>query len=326
MLLRIIKDETHFPFIKFRSIAFVVSCILIIASIALFMTRGLNYGIDFVGGILIEVRMEQEADLAQLRGSLDGLGLGSVQIQQFGEPNDVLIRVQRQEGDATAQEAAVNLVRDRLSEIVDGDISYRRVEFVGPKVSGELVSDGILAVSLALAAVLFYIWIRFEWQFGLGAVVALFHDVIITIGVFSLTQIEFNLAIIAALLTIVGYSLNDTVVVYDRIRENLLKFRKMPITELLDLSINDTLSRTILTSFTTLLALGALYVFGGAVIAGFTFAMIWGVVIGTYSSVFVAAPLLLLINPRDQETDDSTVGEPESTAGARKGETEPDKA
>jgi len=301
MLLRLIPDNTHIPFIKGRAVAFVLSMILIVASVSLFLTKGLNYGIDFEGGILIEIKTEKALELGELRSNLNTIGLGDVQIQQFGEPEDVLIRVQRQDGDASAQEAAVDKVKTRLGEIVSGEISYRRVEFVGPKVSGELVTDGILSVSLALLAVLLYIWVRFEWQFGLGAVVALFHDIIITIGMFSLTQLEFNLSVIAALLTIVGYSLNDTVVVYDRIRENLLKFRKMPIKEVLDLSINDTLTRTVMTSLTTLIALFALFIFGGEVIRGFTAAMIWGIFIGTYSSIFVAAPLLLLINPRDQQ-------------------------
>lgn len=312
-LLKLIPDNTSIKFIRFRGIAFALSALLIVASVVLFLARGLNYGIDFQGGILIEIKTEEAVDLGPLRTGLNSLGLGDVQIQQFGEPEDVLIRVQRQEGDAKAQEAAVNLVKGKLGGIVAGEISYRRVEFVGPKVSGELVRDGILSVTLALMAVLLYIWVRFEWQFGLGAVIALFHDVIITIGMFAFTQLEFNLSIIAALLTIVGYSLNDTVVVYDRIRENLLKFRKMPIKELLDLSINDTLSRTTMTSFTTLLALFALFIFGGEVIRGFTAAMIWGIFIGTYSSIFVAAPILLLFNPREQGGEGAP--EPEGEAG-----------
>lgn len=309
MLLRLIPDNTHIPFIRARAIALVISTVLIVAAVALFFIRGLNYGIDFEGGILIEIQTEEPADLGDMRAALNTLGLGDVQIQQFGEPRDVLIRVQRQEGDASAQEAAVDKVKAKLGEIIIEEISYRRVEFVGPKVSGELVRDGILSVSLALVAVLLYIWVRFEWQFGLGAVIALFHDVVITIGMFAFTQLEFNLSVIAALLTIVGYSLNDTVVIYDRIRENLLKFRKMPIKELLDLSINDTLSRTIMTSLTTLIALFALFIFGGEVIRGFTAAMIWGIFIGTYSSIFVAAPLLLLINPRDQQAAEEAEGE-----------------
>ena len=309
MLLRLIPDDTRIPFIKGRVVAFILSTALIIASVSLFLTKGLNYGIDFEGGILIEIRTEPAVELSILRTNLNRIELGDVQIQQFGEPEDVLIRVQRQEGDASAQEAAVNKIKASLSELVSGDISYRRVEFVGPKVSGELVADGVLSVSLALLAVLLYIWVRFEWQFGLGAVIALFHDIAITIGMFALTQLEFNLSIIAALLTIVGYSLNDTVVVYDRIRENLLKFRKMPIRELLDLSINDTLTRTVMTSVTTLIALFALFSFGGEVIRGFTAAMIWGVFIGTYSSIFVAAPLLLLINPRDQQVAEEAADE-----------------
>ncbi len=311
-LLKLIPDNTHIPFVRVRGFAFAFSGFMILAAITLFFVRGLNYGIDFQGGILIEAKTEQAVQIGSMRSGLNSLGLGDVQIQQFGQPNDVLIRVQRQEGDAAAQEAAVEQVKAKLGKIVPGAVDYRRVEFVGPKVSGELVEDGILSVTLAIFAVLLYIWVRFEWQFGVGAVIALFHDVLITIGMFAFTQLQFDLSTIAALLTIVGYSLNDTVVVYDRIRENLLKFRKMPIKELLDVSINDTLSRTTMTSFTTLLALFGLFFFGGEVIRGFTAAMIWGIFIGTYSSIFVASPILLLFNPRDQGGERASEAEAES--------------
>ncbi|MGI9406346.1 MAG: protein translocase subunit SecF [Hyphomicrobiaceae bacterium] len=286
---------TRWPFIKFRFISLVVSGILMLASIGLFAAQGLNYGIDFKGGTIIEIRNKDgAADLGDLRSKLGGLGLGDVQVQQFGAPSDVLIRAELQEGGEKAQQVVVNKIKAALGDGVD----YRRTEVVGPTVSTELKRDGAIAVITALVAVLLYIWFRFEWQFSLGAIAALVHDITLTIGIFSLLGLEFNLSIIAALLTIVGYSLNDTVVVYDRIRENLRKFKKMPLDELLDVSINETLSRTILTSMTTLLALLSLYVFGTEVIRGFTFAMIWGVIVGTYSSIFIAAPILLILGVR----------------------------
>jgi preprotein translocase SecF subunit len=274
----------------------------------------LNYGIDFEGGILIEVGTPEPADLSVMRGALSGLGLGEVALQEFGRNTEVLVRIERQPGDSTAQQRAVAVVKEVLSKEIAGEISYRRVEFVGPKVSAELVRAGTLASVLAVIAMLIYIWFRFEWQFAVGAVMALVHDVILTIGVFALTRFEFNLSIIAAILTIVGYSVNDTVVVYDRIRENLRKYRKMPLMELLNVSINDTLSRTTMTSVTTLIALLTLFFFGGAVIKGFTFAMIWGVIVGTYSSIFIAAPLLIYAGLRrdvmgegSEEAEDSAV-------------------
>jgi len=280
---------TKFPFISFRKLSFALSSLALLASIGLFTVKGLNYGIDFRGGTLVEIQTEGAADIGSLRSKLGSLGLGDVQIQQFGAPTDVLIRVEEQAGGEEAQQAVVGKIRSALG---DG-VTYRRTEVVGPTVSAELITSGTEAVILAILAVLVYIWFRFEWQFSLGAVAALVHDILLTIGIFSFLQLEFNLSIIAALLTIVGYSLNDTVVVYDRIRENLRKFKKMPLEQLLDLSINETLSRTILTSVTTLLALGSLFVFGTEVIRGFTFAMIWGVVVGTYSSIFIGAPILL---------------------------------
>ena len=288
-----IPHGTAIPFLPFRKIAFVGSGALIILSIALFLAAGLNYGIDFRGGTLIEIQTKdgEPADIRALRDTVGGLGLGDVQIQEFGTPSDVLIRIERQPGGEKAQQTAVEKVRKALGDRVN----YRRTEVVGPTVSGELKQSGAIAVIVAIMAVLIYIWFRFEWQFSLGAVAALVHDVLLTIGVFAALQLEFNLSIIAAILTIVGYSLNDTVVVYDRVRENLRKYKKMPLEELLDRSLNDTLSRTILTSVTTLLALVSLYAFGGEVIRGFTFAMIWGVVVGTYSSIFIAAPMLLIL-------------------------------
>jgi len=290
--LRFIPSGTRIPFTRFRMAGIVISSILILASLFLFFTVNLNYGIDFRGGTLIEIRTKDgPADLGDLRSRLGGIGLGDVQIQEFGDPSEVLIRIEQQTGGEQNQQRSIQLVKETLGDAVD----YRRVEVVGPTVSGELIRDGTIAVVAAIFAVLLYIWFRFEWQFSIGAVAALVHDVILTIGIFCLLQLEFNLSIIAAILTIVGYSLNDTVVVFDRIRENLRKFKKMELSDLVDLSLNETLSRTILTSVTTLLALGSLYIFGGQVIRGFTFAMIWGVVVGTYSSVFIASPVLMML-------------------------------
>ena len=292
--LKLVPEKTNVPFIGMRKIAIAMSALLMIASVVTYVVRDLNFGIDFRGGTLIEVGAENAIDIGAMRSTLGGLGLGDVQIQEFGAANDVLIRIEQQEGGDQTQQDVVKQVQIVLNETFT-DLDYRRVEVVGPKVSGELIEAGIFAVLAAVFAVLFYIWIRFEWQFSLGAVIALVHDVTLTIGVFSLLQLEFNLSIIAAILTIVGYSLNDTVVVYDRVRENLRKYKKRDLSDLLDLSLNETLSRTTMTSVTTLLALISLYVFGGEVIRGFTFAMIWGVVVGTYSSIFVASPILLIL-------------------------------
>ena len=296
---RLVPDQTSIPFLRYRKWAYAISGVLVAISVVLLPTKGLNFGIDFQGGTMIEVRMPGEAaDLAGMRATLGGLGLGEVALQEFGVPTDVLIRLERQEGDEETQLAAVDLVKGALAEGYGEDLSYRRVEFVGPKVSGELLWGGTQAVLYALIAVLIYIWFRFEWQFGIGAVVALIHDVLLTLGIFSLLGLEFNLATVAAILTIVGYSLNDTVVVYDRVRENMRRYKALPMPALLDQSLNETLARTFMTSLTTLIALIALFVFGGPVIRDFTFAMIWGVLVGTYSSIFIATPLLLLLHVR----------------------------
>ncbi|WP_319531921.1 protein translocase subunit SecF [uncultured Cohaesibacter sp.] len=303
--IRFIPDGTKIPFMGSRIWSFPLSSLLIVASLALYFTFNLNFGIDFKGGTLIEIKTAEEvADLGSIRSSLNALDLGDVEVQEFGAPNDVLIRVQTQDAteEHSHEEAQQNVV-DLVKETLGDSIEYRRVEVVGPRVSGELASAGTISVLSALFAVLVYIWFRFEWQFALGAVIATVHDVILTIGVFAFLQMEFNLTTIAALLTIVGYSLNDTVVVYDRIRENLRKYKKKPLTEILDLSINQTLSRTILTSGTTLLALGSLYFLGGEVIRSFTFAMIWGIFVGTYSSIFIAAPLLIFLNLRADQLE-----------------------
>jgi preprotein translocase SecF subunit len=288
---RFVPDDTRIPFMRMSRYGFFVSGVLCVLALLLFLAFDLNYGIDFKGGTLIEIKTSGPADLADLRQKIGGLGLGDAELQEFGAPNDVLIRLEAQAGGEQAQNRAVAAVRQALGSGVE----FRRVEVVGPKVSGELTQQGIIAVVFAIILVLVYIWFRFEWQFSIGAVASLLHDVIITLGVLSVLRIEFNLNIIAAILTIIGYSLNDTVVVYDRIREYLRKYKKMPFAQLLDASINSTLARTMLTGTSTLLALLSLYVFGGEVIRGFTFTMIFGVIVGTYSSIFVAAPVLILL-------------------------------
>ncbi|MCE2510928.1 MAG: protein translocase subunit SecF [Alphaproteobacteria bacterium] len=293
-MFRILPDSPQIEFMRWRLIFFAFSAVLMTASLGFYFVQGLNFGIDFKGGVLIEVRTPGPADLGAMRAKLGDLGLGEVALQEFGEPTDVLIRVQKQEGGEEAQQRAIEILRAALGQ----EVEYRRVEFVGPKVGGELIMAGTTAVLLAIAAMLIYIWFRFEWQFGVGAVLALVHDVTATIGIFSVFQLEFNLSTVAAILTIAGYSINDTVVIYDRVRENLRKYKRMPLEELFNRSINETLSRTIRTSVTTLLALLALYFFGGEVIAGFSFAMIFGVLVGTYSSICIAVPLILYMSLR----------------------------
>lgn len=308
-LLTVIPANTTIDFIGKRKMAFGLSIILVIISIGAFLTQGLNLGIDFRGGILIEVQTEGPADIQELRRTLGGLGLGEVQVQEFGAVDDVLIRVQQQDGGEDAQQLAITAIKAALGDTAK---EYRRTESVGPTVGAELVKAAVLAVALALGAILIYIWFRFEWQFGVGAVLALSHDVITTIGLFAITQLEFNLATVAAVLTIAGYSINDTVVIYDRVREELRRYKKLAIPDLLNLAANRTLSRTFLTSVTTLIALVALASLGGPIIRDFSLAMIWGVLIGTYSSIFVAVPALLLLNlGRDSFSggDDGEAGE-----------------
>jgi SecD/SecF fusion protein len=293
--INIIPDDTNIKFMKDRKFSFPVSALAVVASIVLFFTVSLNFGIDFKGGTLVELKSKAEiADVSDVRARLGELNLGDVQVQGFGSPNEILVRVGSQGINDNAEQSIEAKVRDTLSD----DYDFRRVEVVGPTVSGELAQTGTIAVIVALLAIMVYIWFRFEWQFALGAMVATLHDVLLTIGMFSIVQLEFSLSSIAAILTIVGYSLNDTVVVYDRIRENLRKYKKMPVPQLLDMSINNTLSRTILTSTTTLVALFALYFLGGEVLAPFTFAMIFGIIVGTYSSIFIAAPVLIIFNLR----------------------------
>jgi preprotein translocase SecF subunit len=284
--------NSKIKFLSLRKPAFILSLTLIICSVLIYSFKGLNFGIDFRGGTLIEVETSESENLSNLRSILNNLELGDIQVQEFGSAKNILIRVEQQAGGDQIQQNVVNIVKTALNTSLSSDVNFRRTEVVGPKVSSELIKAGVIAIVVAVFAMLVYIWFRFEWQFSLGAVIALIHDVLLTLGIFSLLQLEFNLSIIAAILTIVGYSMNDTVVVYDRVRENLRKYRNKEIIDLLNISINETLSRTIMTSVTTLLALLSLYIFGGSVIKGFTFAMIWGVLVGTYSSIFIAAPLL----------------------------------
>ncbi|MDH5489706.1 MAG: protein translocase subunit SecF [Rhodospirillaceae bacterium] len=308
---RIIPENPSVNFIGRRAIFFIFSALLMVSSVAMFATKGLNYGIDFTGGIMIEIKTEKPNQISLLRERLSGLGLGSIELQEFGAPDDILIRIQRQEGGEEAQQQAVTSAKEAMGNIV---AEYRRTELVGPKVSDELFMNGIYAVLSAMLAILIYIWFRFEWQFGLGAVIALLHDVVSTIGIFALLGLEFNLATVAAMLTIAGYSINDTVVVFDRVRENMRKYKVKPMDELLNDSANETLSRTVVTSLTTLIALLALYMLGGSVIRDFSFAMIWGVLIGTYSSVSLAVPLLLYLGVTRRTADDDNDGVEQTSA------------
>jgi preprotein translocase subunit SecF len=313
-LLRLVPETPHIPFMRWHKPALALSLASLLGSIVLLFLLGINFGIDFKGGTLIEVRTAQTADLPAMRDNLNSLGLGDVSLQEFGAEDDVLIRVPLQAGEGEeVQQAAVQQVQDALDAAFPG-IEYRRVEFVGPQVSGELIEKGVIAVVVAVIFMMAYVWLRFEWQFGVGAVLALVHDVVATIGLFSLTQIDFDLPVVAALLTIVGYSMNDTVVVYDRIRENLRKYKQENVATIIDRSLNETLSRTVNTALTTLLALGALYIFGGEVIAPFVLAMIWGVLIGTYSSVFIGAPFLLYLRPVRRNDSGEAVTQNEETS------------
>jgi len=292
-LLRIVPDDTKFDFMRFRRISFPVSAMLSIAAILLYFFHGLNFGIDFIGGTLIEVQTKAgPADLAKMRATIGSLQLGEFQLQQFGAPDDVLIRISEQPGGDEAQQAAVQKVRNALGNEVD----YRRVEVVGPSVSTELLAYGTIGLVLAIVAILIYLWFRFEWQFALGAMIANVHDIVLTVGFMSLTRIDFDLTSIAALLTILGYSLNDTVVIYDRIREMLRRYKRMPMPDLLNASVNATLSRSIVTHVTVAMSLLALLLFGGQAIHSFTATMMFGVVlVGTYTSVFIASPILIYL-------------------------------
>jgi preprotein translocase SecF subunit len=296
MPFRIVPDDTKIPFMWLARIRTPISLILVVLSFVLLFTVGLNQGIDFKGGTMIEVRHKSgPAELAQIREEVSGLELGDVEVQGIGEPTDVLIRVAMQPGGEAAQQAVVEKVQATLGS---DEYEYRRVEVVGPRVSGELAQTGLIATVFTIIGIMIYIWFRFEWQFAVGAVATLVHDAILTIGFFAATQIDFNLSSIAAILTILGYSLNDTVVIFDRIRELLRRYKQMPLSDLIDLATNQTLARTIMTSLTTLLALFALYFFGGEVIRSFTAAMLWGVFIATASSIFIGGPILIYFNLR----------------------------
>jgi len=288
------KKVYKYNFISKFKTANILSFFLVLGSLGLIFFKGLNFGIDFKGGTLIELRVESEnIKISDVRSSFSNMNLGDLNVKEFGKKGDYLIKFEKKK---FTDENNIKTIKENVKNKLNADVNFRRIENVGPKVSAELLNSGLLAISLALGAMLFYIWVRFEWQFSLGSIAAIFHDVLITVGIFSLLSLEVNLSIVAAVLTIVGYSMNDTVVIYDRIRENLSKFSKSKIEEIANTSINETLSRTIITSATTLLALISIFVLGGEILKGFSFAMIIGVIIGTYSSIFVAAPILKYLN------------------------------
>ena len=313
-LLRIVPDNTRFDFIRFRRISFPISAVLSLIAITLYFTHGLNFGIDFSGGTLIEVQNKAgPVDIAKMRATVSRLGLGEVQLQEYGSPDTVLIRVAQQPGGEQAQQQVEVKVRGALGDAVD----YRRIDVVGPRVSGEFLHWGIIGIMVAIGAILVYLWFRFEWQFALGAMIANVHDIVLTLGFMSITQIDFDLTSIAALLTILGYSLNDTVVIYDRIREMLRRYKKMPMTELLNVSINSTLSRSVITHVTVSLALLALLLFGGQAIHTFTATMMFGVVlVGTYTSVFIASPILIYLGVGTGRQNAPDTPEEKETAAA----------
>ena len=314
MRLRLVPEQTNFDFFKYRTVTFGASCVAIVLSLILWFSVGLNFGIDFQGGTTIRTQSVEAVDVAAYRAAMEPLNLGDVSISQVFDPsfaadqNVAMIRVQAQEGEESAAANTVETIKTALAG-VDSSIKFTSVESVGPKVSGELIMTAFIAVAASLAAILVYIWLRFEWQFSVGAVAALFHDVVLTIGIFSVLQIRFDLATIAAILTIIGYSINDTVVIFDRLRENLIKYKKMPLQDVMNQSVNETLSRTLMTSGTTLLALIALLILGGDVIRGFVFAITWGVIVGTYSSVYVAKNVVLMLGvKRDWSKPDGGAG------------------
>ena len=285
-ILRIIKSATNINFMRIKKLTLFISTILFLLSLSLIFIKGLNLGIDFTGGSLIEVRFKENIDLNNLRTKMNKLNLGEIQLQTIGNENDIIFKVQ---DNKNKQTETVQIIKESLN---DQSVEYRRTEFVGPKVGSELVNAGIIAVIFSLIGILIYIWIRFQWNFALGAIIALIHDVVLTLGFFSVLQLEFNLATVAAVLTIAGYSINDTVVIYDRVRDSMRKYKQITFDEVINISLNSTLSRTLMTSLTTLLALIALLTFGGIVISSFIIALIWGVLIGTYSSIYVASPIL----------------------------------
>ena len=297
-ILKIIKSETNIKFMKIKKITLFLSLTLFLLSLGSIIFKGLNLGIDFTGGTLIEARFDKKINLNDLRIEMNKLDLGEIQLQTIGNQNDVVIRVQEKQISSEKQSEAIEIIKNSLKENL---VEYRRTEYVGPKVGGELVNAGIIAVIFSLFGILIYIWLRFQWNFALGAIIALIHDVILTLGFFSFLKLDFNLATVAAVLTIAGYSINDTVVIYDRIRESMRKYKQSSFDDVINISLNGTLSRTLTTSLTTLLALGALFIFGGIVISSFIIALIWGVLIGTYSSLYVASPILAFLGSDNRE-------------------------
>lgn len=291
--------KARFDFINKRKVAYIASGLLFALTLVMLLTRGLNFGIDFSGGIAVEIRTENEVPLQELRSTLNRPEFGEVSLQHLDNPTDILIRLTPASDEEDAQIKAVETLKSILQETFADKVDYRKVDYVGPQVGSELIQAGALSLGLAFLAILVYVWLRFEWQFGVGAIIALIHDGLLTLGLFSLLGLEFNLTSIAAILTVIGYSINDSVVIYDRIRENMRRYKKMPMDELINLSLNNTLSRTILTGGSTIAALLALVLFGGDVIFGFSLAVMFGVIIGTYSSIFVAAPVLLFFNVRN---------------------------
>jgi preprotein translocase SecF subunit len=320
--IHLVPADTRIDFMRFHKPAFILSVIMVIGSFVLLFTKGLNFGIDFAGGVAMEVQQEQPVDLAQLRTQLDALNIGEITLQTFGQPNDVLIRIPQQPGGDQATQDAVAKIKASLGD----KWQYRRTETVGPKVGSELKGSALWASIGAMFAIMAYVWFRYEWQFGVNALLALFHDCVTTVGLFSLTGMEFNLTTVAAVLTIAGYSVNDTVVIYDRIRYDMRRYKTMPLKELINHALNSTLSRTTITSGLTLLSVLALAIFGGEVIRGFSIAMIWGIVIGTYSTICVATPLLLYmhihrIRSKDEKAAEKAAEEKKAGSGtvARRG-------
>lgn len=306
--IHLIPHDTRIDFMRFHRPAFALSVLMVVGSILLIAFKGLNYGVDFAGGILMEVRTPGPADLAEMRDRLSDLDVGEVALQEFGTADTVLVRLQKQEGDEAAQAAAIEKVKSALGP----EVEFRRTEFVGPKVGQELIRDAILASVLAMLGIMAYVWFRYEWQFAINCIVAIFHDCITMVGLFSLLGLQFDLTIVAAVLTIAGFSVNDTVVIYDRVREELRRYKKMPIPELINLSINRTLTRTIMTSGLAFMAVLSILLFGGEVLRGFSVAMTWGVIIGTYSTICVATPMLIYMNLRrsgDAEKSEAKAGE-----------------
>ena len=299
-ILRILKGGTDIKFMKIKKLTLFISSILFLLSLGAVFFKGLNLGIDFTGGNLIEVRFKENPDLNNLRIQMNKLDLGEIQLQSIGNKNDIVIRVQEKKNSDNKKIETIQIIKDSLN---DKSVEYRRSEFVGPKVGDELVKAGVIAVIFSLFGILIYIWLRFQWNFALGAIIALIHDVILTLGFFSIFQFEFNLATVAAVLTIAGYSINDTVVIYDRIRESMRKYKQISFDEVINISLNGTLSRTLMTSLTTLMALLALFIFGGIVISSFIIALIWGVLIGTYSSLYVASPILTYLKQEKRQVN-----------------------